>query len=228
MPSDTDYTRMKRLADLALAHGTAFAYAPWLLAKGGGLKAQAKSALGTFLAEAQAWPETVRRDFIVWLDRARQEFNDRKAITPHPVMTKLVLPTLQVWIANEPDAAWPHILLGRFHDWKLDAVPPEVHFRAALRRDPAITEAQRGLAFALVDIVEYNQHHLPGAYFGDRAEDVARMDEVLILSGAVPDAGESAWLNRRARTLRGHAAGETVSLGAASYPFDTGRPQSSP
>lgn len=227
MPSQADFTRMTNLAKLALVDGPECAYANWLSAKGAGLKAEAKVALEAFLSGAENWSSSDKKNFIRWLDRARDGFDDQKAIVPHPVMTKLILPVLRDWIEADPGAAEPHLLLGRFHDWKLDPVHPEEHFRASLRRDPAEVEAIRGLAYALLDIVERNQHHLPGAYLGDRLSDVARTDEIISLSGALPDVEEAGRLKCRAAELGGHAAGRTSSRGSAVYCFHSGsRPSS--
>lgn len=228
MPSDADFTRMTNLAKLALVDGPEWAYVNWLSAKGAGLKAEAKVALGAFLLGTENWSSSDKRNFIRWLDRARDGFDDEKAIVPHPVMTKLILPVLRDWIEDDPGAAEPHLLLGRFHDWKLDPAHPDEHFRASLQRDPAEVEAIRGLAYALLDIVERNQHHLPGAYLGDRLSDVARTDEIISLCDALPDVEEAGRLKCRAAELGGHAAGLTRSRGSAVYRFHSGsRPPSS-
>ncbi len=214
---EADFSRLEQAARKAANGDLTRAYAPWLAAKGAGLKAQAKTALGAFMAIASTWPQDHRRAFVRWLDEASDDLDDRRAMTAHPVMTGLVLPTLKDWAATEPDDPWPHILLGRFHDWTLDDRHPERHFRAALMIAPDMIEARRGVAQWLLDIVERNQHHLPEDYLGDRAADTARMEEVIQLSAGLPDPDEAERLRRRALRLRGHATGEIAGEGLTTY-----------
>ena len=217
MPSETDYSRLKQAAGNAATNDLTSAYAPWLSAKGAGLKAQAKAALTAFLTIASAWPHDQRRAFVRWLDEASVDFDDRRAMTPHPVMTGLVRPTLNDWVATQPNDPWPHILLGRFHDWTLDDQHPERHFRAAMKIAPDMIEAKRGVAVWLLDIVERNQHHLPEDYFGDRVADTASMEEVIHLSAGLPDPNEADWLRSRALRLKGQATGEFAGEGMMTY-----------
>ncbi len=70
MPDAEDFTRIEALARSLQPGSVGHAYAPWLAARGAGLKDQARAALGAFLNEALAWPEARRRDFVVWLDQA--------------------------------------------------------------------------------------------------------------------------------------------------------------
>ncbi|MBC6981401.1 hypothetical protein [Caulobacter sp. 17J80-11] len=221
MPSQDDFIRVETLARLALADPRASAYAPWLAAKGAGLKAQAKAALEAFLKRAEAWPEDGKRGFVAWLDGAREGLDDPGAVTPHPVMTRLVLPTLRTWAEAEPQAGEPHLYLGRFHDWTLDLTPPVDHFRRAFERAPDLVAARRGLVLAMIDIVERNQHHDPADYLGDRDEDVARMEEALSLAQGLPDAAEADELGRHAAVLRDRASGAITGGGLATYSFPT-------
>lgn len=195
------------------------AYGPWLAARGAGLKAAAKTALEAFLAEALTWPQQRRRDFIVWLDGVRQGLDDPGAAAPHPLMTRLVLPTLKAWTDSEPQAAMPHLLLGRFHVWTLDPTPPLEHFRRALERDAGQAAARRGVISALFDIVERNQHHLPDTYLGDRARDAASMEEAAALAQGLPDADEAWDLARHAAVLRDRALRRRDDGGLAVYGF---------
>lgn len=219
MPSQSDFTRIEGLASQAFPGSPASAYAPWLAARGAGLKAVAKVALEAFLKESEAWPEAERREFVLWLDGVRDSLDDPGAIAPQPVMMRMVLPTLRTWAAAEPQAAQPHLLLGRFHVWRLDGENRLVHFRRALERDPSLVAARRGLILALFDLVERNQHHLPEDYLGDRNTDAAHMDEAFHLSQAMPNAAEAEDLSRYAAVLRDRAVGGGAGGGLAIYGF---------
>ena len=217
VPSGTDFSRLEQAARKAAANNLTSAYAPWLAAKGAGLKAQAKAALNAFMSIASTWPNDQRRAFVRWLDEASDDLDDKRAMTPHPVMTGLILPTLNDWAATEPNDPWPHILLGRFHDWTLDDKHPVRHFRAAMKIAPDMIEAKRGVAVWLLDIVERNQHHLPEDYLGDRVADTASMEEVIHLSAGLPDPNEAEWLRTRALRLRCQATEQIAGERTTTY-----------
>lgn len=166
MPSDADFIRLEKIALLAVNDDRASAYASWLAAKGGGLKAQAKVELDVFLKTASTWSEKQKQAFVMWLDEVGGDLDDRRVLTPQPLMARLVLPTLKDWTLADPKAAEPHLLQGRFHDWALDFERPENHFRTALQLDPSLLAAKRGLLLSLLGAVQNNQHHLPEYYHG--------------------------------------------------------------
>lgn len=219
MPSQEDFTRIEALARALTPDAPGHAYGPWLAARGAGLKVQAKAALEAFLKDALAWPDPRRRAFILWLDGVRERMDDPGVVAPHPLMTRLVLPTLRAWAESEPAAAMPHLLLGRFHSWPLDQTPPLDHFRRALERDPDLAPARRGVIHALFDRVEYSQHHLPDGYLGDRAADAADMQEAADLARSLPDPDEARDLTAHAAMLRDRALGRRNDGGLATYAF---------
>jgi hypothetical protein len=218
MPSDEDFMRIEALSRQVV--GTpGGAYGIWLAARGAGLKVQAKAALAAFLEEALIWPDQKQRDFAAWLDMVSTALDDRAAATPHPLMTQLILPTLRNWADTDPRAAMPHLLLGRFHSWLLDPEPPLDHFRRALKRNPDLVLARRGVIQALCDAVERNQHHLPDSYLGDRAQDAASMDEVAAMARNLPDPSEAEGWARHAAMLRDRALRHRDDGGIAAYGF---------
>lgn len=219
MPDAHDFTRIETLARTLRPGSPGHAYGPWLAARGAGLKDRAKAELEVFLADALVWTVAQRRDFVVWLNDRCEELDVRRAITPHPLMTRLVLPTLHAWIAAEPRAAMPHLLLASFHDWTLDDSSPLDQFRRALELDSGLVAARRGVIHGLCDIVERNQHHLPEDYLGDREQDAARMDEAASLANGLPDAGEVQDLIAHTSMLRERALGQRDDGGLASYSF---------
>lgn len=220
MPDAEDFTRIEALARSLQPGSVGHAYGPWLAARGAGLKDQAKAALGTFLNEALAWPEARRRNFVVWLDQIGEQLDVRRAITPHPLMTRLVLPTLRAWAEAEPADAMAHLLLARFHDWSLDDTSQLDHYRRALERDAGLVAARRGVIHGLCDMVERNQHHLPDDYLGDRERDAASMEEAASLAEGLPDATERQGLLAHTAMLRDRALSMRNDGGLATYFFE--------
>ena len=78
-----------------------------------GLRKQAFEALSRFLFQALNWEFEKRRDFVDWLLTAQYNNPKIHQLIPHPLMEKLVEPTLNEWIQCQPESP---ILKGRGKD----------------------------------------------------------------------------------------------------------------
>ena len=82
-----------------------------------GLRRQAFAALDQFLAEAAGWKQSdARVTCLTILDLHRRTPAVHQFLT-HPLLSRLLIPTLEAWIGDEPEAAvplrWLGILTGR-------------------------------------------------------------------------------------------------------------------
>ena len=127
-----------------------------------GLRTQALESLNQFVTEAAQW---VLSERIVFVDAALFSPASWDGMRiPQPMVDKLIMPTLNEWMAESPEACAPRRWFGMLtHD-----VRP---LEEALALDPTDQVALHAVTEILIDSVEYAVHELPCGYLGDPDED---------------------------------------------------------
>jgi hypothetical protein len=156
-----------------------------------GLRREALRSLDEFLRAAERWTFEERREFAGWLSRpleARETPYDD--LTPHPLIARLLRPTLLEWAEREPGAALPHRWLGMFfsgYPHAMTGLSSQEHLRRAVELDPREQPSRIRLIHHQLGYLEYAVHHLPDYYIGDPEEDLAFTAEVARLIEGVAD-----------------------------------------
>jgi len=176
------------------------AYARYWRERERGLRKQALRNLETFVGTAERWPFEARLSFAAWLC-AHLERPDwaRFDLTPHPLTTRTLRPTLVEWTTRDPNAPLPHRWLGMFFGYGYQGLragmvePPdsvEQHLRRAIELDPTEQPARVRLAELLIGGLEYGAHHLPEYYIGEAEHDVGVAEEAAHLIEGITDHGD--------------------------------------
>lgn len=185
-------------------------YALYCRARERGLRPRALGHLDAFLRAAVRWPFPERREFAGWLARALENPDwERYDLSPHPLVVRLLRPTLLEWTEREPASPLPHRWLGMFFSAYAytaaaqapdSPLPAERHLRRALELDPGEQPARIHLVRLLLERLYFAAHHLPAVYLGDPGEDLALAAEVARLVEGVAEPG-----------LRSHLRGEAAA-----------------
>lgn len=118
-----------------------------------GLRTQALARLDDFLSEATLWDFDKRRSNVVTILNAGTRISKAHQFMTHPLLKRLVYPTLEQWITAEPSAAEPVRWLGLLRS------DPDV-LRLALRLEPSDVPVRRRLINFALDAADYATHHL--------------------------------------------------------------------
>jgi hypothetical protein len=156
--------------------------------------------LGRFVNSATQWPFKQRREFVNWLCEhlANYEQSDAYGLSPHPLATQLVVPTLEEWIAIDRTDSTPCRWAGMFFSkvaygvLRAGLAPATFqaigHLRDAITRNPRDEAARIRLIELVIGDVEFNCHHLPASYLGSPERDLEQLAEARSLLGNVADA----------------------------------------
>jgi len=137
-------------------------------------------ALKVFLDDTVAWNFIERLKFTKWLLSRSIGVSDPRVLIPHPLLSRMIVPTLREWQASMPEASEPHLWLGL-----LRCDDPRQHIQRALELDPSNQMARCTLIDWILGDVEYSQHHFPEFYIGDPEADLAILARAQHLTGLV-------------------------------------------
>ena len=152
--------------------------------RGRGLRTAAMEHLNKFLQVAGGWSLEKRLAFSKWVLGRSRRFQRDRAVLPHPIRERLIVPTLRSWSEASPSEAEAHLWLGL-----LRCDNPSRHLDQALKLDPSCELARRTLMEWIISDVEYNQHELPSFYINDPAKDLKELDRASELAaGATAEA----------------------------------------
>lgn len=157
-------------------------FAAYFSAKQDGLKAAAKQACESFVADLEAAPLTEAVSMVRALDEARRLFGAIPGFMPYPV-AMAASRVCQRWEAEDPEAADPLVFRAGF-EWNPDLLV------LALERDPEHPVALRGRILDLLRRVSDAFHTVErGAVSVPEAEVRASMHDIALLCDrlATPD-----------------------------------------
>ncbi|MEM1041984.1 MAG: hypothetical protein AAGI91_05080 [Bacteroidota bacterium] len=127
-------------------------YATYCQLREQGLRKQALVHVTELADELATEPFQRRQRFVGWVLRRSVEgkhASDGTLLLPHPLVRRLVEPTLVDWTRWEPEDPEPHFWLGMLSSGHgtnaVFATAAEQNFRDALSRDPAYEPALQGL-----------------------------------------------------------------------------------
>jgi hypothetical protein len=161
-----------------------------------GLRKQAFEALTRFLFQALNWEFEKRRDFIDWLLTAQYNNPKIHQLIPHPLMEKLVEPTLNRWMQCQPESPIPHRWRGvYFREFK--------ELERALALDATDLVARSVAASRLLKDVEYDTHHLyDGLFLGSEEEAESLLEEAFAHIQRLPESENRSSLEASYERLR--------------------------
>lgn len=183
MRPNPEYSEAIRLIASEAAREPAWhTYARYCRERERGLRKRALRTLENFVGTAEWWPFGARLSFAAWLCAHLERPGwARFDLTPHPLATRILRPTLVEWTTRDPAAPLPHRWLGMFFGYDYYqgpraglAEPPgdrKQHLRRAIELDPTEQPARVQLAELLMGDLEYDAHHLPEYYIGEAEHD---------------------------------------------------------
>jgi hypothetical protein len=161
-----------------------------------GLRKQAFGALTRFLSQALNWEFEKRRDFVDWL--LTFQYNNPKVhqIIPHPLMKKLIEPTLNEWTQYQQESPIPHRWRGvYFREFE--------ELERALALDASDLIARSVAASRLLKDVEYDTHHLcQGLFLGSEQEAESLLEEAFAHIQRLPESENRSSLETSYAQLR--------------------------
>lgn len=138
-------------------------YAKFCLEYERGLRPRAFETLERFIRAFERVPFSERKTFVSWLLNATDGTPGHHMAVPHPLLLRVVEPTLLEWTAVDPNCSEPHRWLGGFD-----------HLKLALELDSRDEIARRKLIICLLAVGTYQ---LPETYVGDPHQDLASLAE---------------------------------------------------
>jgi hypothetical protein len=118
-----------------------------------GLRKQALRYLDGFLKAAASWDTESARSLVLTILFADARTPKAHQFMTHPLLTRLIYPTLEQWKADNPSAIEPLRWLGLLHSDIND-------LKRALALDPADVPVRRRLINLALDDADYATHHL--------------------------------------------------------------------
>jgi len=189
MPGNDDINKLAFLAAEAKKEGAWLEFSRFCEFRAQGVRPVAMKHLSGFLQAAAHWPLEERLTFSKWVLWRSRKFHDDRVVLPHPLRTKLLIPTLRSLIGTYPGEAEGHLWLGL-----LRCDEPWLHLEQALKLDPSCELARRTLTEWIISDVEYNQHELPSGYINDPWEDLNNLERASKLaSGSAEEARVRLW-----------------------------------
>lgn len=138
-----------------------------------GLRRESFTALRRFLDEARGWPWDKRTRFVDWVLTFMHEHPSAHELNSEPLMTRLVLPTLEEWCARELDNPVPW-------RWRGSIVSDEAHqdLRRAIELDPRERIARELLIDRLLGHINSYMESLSRVPVGLAEEALTTLSEV--------------------------------------------------
>jgi hypothetical protein len=189
MPGNDDIDKLAFLATEAKNEEAWLEFSRFCKFRAQGVRAAAMEHLSSFLQGAVDWSLGERLTFSKWVLWRSRKFHDNRVVLPHPLRTKLLIPTLRSWIESSPGEAEGHLWLGL-----LRCDEPWLHLEQALELDPSCELARRTLTDWIISGVEYNQHELPSGYINDPVDDLNDLERASRLaSGSTEEVRVRLW-----------------------------------
>jgi hypothetical protein len=161
-------------------------YADYCRLREQGLRKESLRRLDAFITALAPSPFERRLPFVRWvlLEAERGDHpSNGMLLLPHPLVERLVVPTLREWEECEPQAAEPAFWLGH-------TLNSTEHYRRAITLDPSHAAARACLAHHLLGFAAYSTHELPSGYIGEPEEGLAALDEAEALVSGLPPSEE--------------------------------------
>jgi hypothetical protein len=118
-----------------------------------GLRAQALARLNDFLAEAALWDIDLARRNVATILKAASRIAEAHQFITHPLLTRLIYPTLEQWVNDEASAVEPLRWLGLLRS------DPDA-LRHALSLAPSDVPVRRKLINFALNAADHATHHL--------------------------------------------------------------------
>lgn len=203
MPSNRDLDALAEVAEATDISG----WSRYCHLRAKGLRKEAMRALADFLDCSTELPLVDRRAFILALTAHRQAFSDPRLLCPEPLVTRLILPTLEEWLQGDPVSATAYFLLGTYSLGSTSDAreSPIMCFRKVIALDPKHQDARIALVNVVVNWVRYAQHELPFGYIGPAEEDVMALQEALFVLRGVEKIPQRSGLENELRSMLGQA-----------------------
>ena len=151
-----------------------------------GLRRESFAALRRFLDEARGWPWDKRTRFVDWVLTFQRGHPAAHELMSEPLMSGLVLPTLEEWCAREPGnpVAW------RWRGSFSQDEPSEAALLRAIELDPREQIARELLIDRRLWRLDYCVHELPQGFLGNAEEALTDLSEVeRLVEGLDPSHG---------------------------------------
>ena len=139
-----------------------------------GLRKQALASIERLISQSSEWPSSDRRRFANWIYQTHLSFPNVHQLIVTPLNQRLLIPTLESWITDEPENATPR-------RWLAFATGDHSHFSDALSRDPRDDISRYRLVCRHLGDVDYQCHHLPDYFIGEPIEALGLLDAALDL-----------------------------------------------
>lgn len=118
-----------------------------------GLRSRALAQLDQFLNKAALWDQNLARCNVLIVLQADARTSEAHQFMTHPLMTRLIYPTLEQWVIDEPSSVVPLRWLGLLRS-DSDAL------RRVLSLTPSDVPVRRRLIKCALDATGYATHHL--------------------------------------------------------------------
>jgi hypothetical protein len=163
-----DFDSLKRVSEAAERESAGWQdYADFCLKLEKGLRHEALLLLERFIVHLEREPFIERRRFVKWLMGITGGQKGRRTLLPHPLVIRIIEPTLLEWVEVHPEDSEPHRWIG----------DPE-HLEKAIELDPTDHIAAKRLVIALLSQIDYATHELPFGYLGIASEDFAKLARI--------------------------------------------------
>ena len=143
------------------------AFAEYCTLREKGLRKQALASIERLISESADWSTSERRRFVNWIYETHLRFPDVHQLIVTPLNQRLLIPTLETWIADDPANSTPR-------RWLAFATGDHTHFVDALSRDPQDDMSRYRVVYRHLADVDYQCHHLP-EYFIDDPIDASKL-----------------------------------------------------
>ena len=184
MSYDSDMDLLMLLAEEARKEEAWLEFSRFCELRGRGIRAEAMRRVDQFMQLAANWSFDERLAFSRWVLWRSRKFRDDRMVLPHPLREQCIIPTLRSWYEAASSEAEPRLWLGI-----LRCDDPSYHLAQALELDPTCELARETLTRWILSDVAYNQHELPGFYFGNPADDLKELERALkLVSGSTAEA----------------------------------------
>ncbi|MCL2310617.1 MAG: hypothetical protein FWC42_10210 [Proteobacteria bacterium] len=130
-----------------------------------GLRSQALARLNDFLAEAALWDTGLARRNVLTILEAGARTSEAHPFMAHPLLARLIYPTLDQWMVDEPSAVEPLRWFGLLQS-DADAL------RRALSLSPDDIPVRRRLIHFAIDYADFATHHLSESVLLSSVEEV--------------------------------------------------------